>query len=329
MAVVLVAGGGGFLGSYLCRALLRAGNVVLCLDNYSTGREDNVRDLFARSNFYRIDADITGPISVNGKVDQIYNLACPASPAAYGGREAVSTTKTCVLGALNLLELAKAHRATILQASTSEVYGDPTVHPQPESYRGNVNCTGPRACYDEGKRCAESLFFDYHRNEGIAIRVVRIFNTYGPRMGVTDGRVVSNFICQALEGDDVTIYGDGSQTRSLCYVDDCIDFLLRAMNAEQDFTGPVNCGNPGEITVEQLARTIVEKTGSRSRIVHRPLPVDDPRRRCPDISLAREHFGWTPRVSLGDGLATTIDYFRVILGLWKIGPDGILEPVRR
>ncbi|MDR2029925.1 MAG: SDR family oxidoreductase [Puniceicoccales bacterium] len=323
MGLALVAGGSGFLGSHLCAALVRSGQEVLCIDNHCTGCRENIRALLPLANFSYREQNVALPFSVDGKIDQIYNLACPASPATYGGKNAIFTTKTCVLGAIHLLDLAKVHGATILQASTSEVYGDPTVHPQSESYRGNVNCIGVRACYDEGKRCAESLFFDYHRSEGVDIRVVRIFNTYGPNMVMNDGRVVSNFICQALLGKDVTVFGDGAQTRSFCYVDDCIDCMRAAMASGPNFTGPVNCGNPVEISIGELARMVVAKTESPSRIVFCQLPADDPFRRCPDISLARQRLGWSPRISLKNGLDRTIAYFRA-----KLFPNraGRVEP---
>jgi UDP-glucuronate decarboxylase len=307
---VLVTGGAGFLGSHLCERLLARGDDVLCVDNYFTGRKDNIAHLAGNPHFEALRHDVTFPLYV--EVDEIYNLACPASPVHYQ-YDPVQTTKTSVIGAINMLGLAKRVGARILQASTSEVYGDPTVHPQTEDYRGNVNPLGPRACYDEGKRCAETLFFDYLRQHRVDIKVARIFNTYGPRMHPNDGRVVSNFIVQALKGEDITLYGDGSQTRAFCYVDDLVDGLLRLMASPPDFTGPTNLGNPHEIPVRELAEQVVGLTGSTSRIVLRPLPQDDPLQRCPDISMARSALGWSPRVSLRDGLQRTIGYFRQML----------------
>jgi UDP-glucuronate decarboxylase len=304
---VLVTGGAGFLGSHLCERLLEQGDEVLCVDNFYTGRRMNVGHLLTDPRFEILRHDVTMPLYV--EVDEIYNLACPASPVHYQF-DPVQTTKTSVHGAINMLGLAKRVKARILQASTSEVYGDPEVHPQVESYWGNVNPIGARSCYDEGKRCAETLFFDYHRQHKLRIRVARIFNTYGPRMRPDDGRVVSNFIVQALRGQDITIYGDGSQTRSFCYVDDLIDGLMRLMNTADDFTGPVNIGNPGEFTMLELAQKVIALTGSRSQIVYRPLPQDDPVRRCPDITLAKQQLGWGPTIPLEQGLAKTIDYFR-------------------
>jgi len=302
-----VTGGAGFLGSHLCERLLEQGDEVLCVDNFYTGRRMNVGHLLTDPRFEILRHDVTMPLYV--EVDEIYNLACPASPVHYQF-DPVQTTKTSVHGAINMLGLAKRVKARILQASTSEVYGDPEVHPQVESYWGNVNPIGARSCYDEGKRCAETLFFDYHRQHKLRIRVARIFNTYGPRMRPDDGRVVSNFIVQALRGQDITIYGDGSQTRSFCYVDDLIDGLMRLMNTADDFTGPVNIGNPGEFTMLELAQKVIALTGSRSQIVYRPLPQDDPVRRCPDITLAKQQLGWGPTIPLEQGLAKTIDYFR-------------------
>jgi len=307
--VNLVTGGAGFIGSHLCERLLERGEEVLCLDNFFTGRKDNIRHLLDNRHFELIRHDVTDPIRV--EVDRIYNLACPASPIHYQYNP-VKTTKTNVMGALNMLGLAKRVRARILQASTSEVYGDPAIHPQPESYWGNVNPIGPRSAYDEGKRVAETLFFDYHRQNKVDIRVIRIFNTYGPRMMVDDGRVVSNFAVQALRGDPITIYGDGSQTRSFCYVSDLVEGMIRMMDAE-DFTGPVNLGNPGEFTIRQLAELVLEMTGAKSQLVYEPLPKDDPVRRQPDITLARQKLGWSPTVPLRDGLIPTIDYFRRLL----------------
>lgn len=306
---VLVTGGAGFLGSHLCERLLTQGHEVLCLDNFYTGDKDNIRHLIENPCFELIRHNIWLPIYL--EVDQIFNLACAASPDHYQS-EPIATTKTSVLGAINMLGLARRRKARILQASTSEVYGDPQRHPQPEDYWGHVNPIGIRACYDEGKRCAETLFFDYHRQSNVDIRVVRIFNTYGPRMHVDDGRAVSNFIVQALKGDPITLYGDGSQTRSFCYVDDLIDGLMSMMNQDKE-TGPVNLGNPDEMTIGELAETIVRLTDSRSKIVNKPLPSDDPVRRQPDISLARKALGWRPHVSLEDGLTETIAYFRKVL----------------
>lgn len=306
---ILVTGGAGFLGSHLCERLVDQGHDVICLDNFFTSQKSNVDHLLGRPNFELIRHDVTQPIWL--EVDQIYNLACPASPGHYQ-YNAIKTIKTSVLGAIHVLGMAKRCRATVLQASTSEVYGDPEVHPQPESYRGNVNPIGPRACYDEGKRAAETLFMDYHRMNGVDVRIVRIFNTYGPRMHPFDGRVISNFIRQALEGEDITIFGDGSQTRSFCYRDDLIDGFVRMMNGPSDFVGPVNIGNPGEFTIGELAKMVIEMTGSKSQIVHRPLPADDPTRRRPDITLAQEKLGWQPQIPLEEGLAKTIDWFRSI-----------------
>lgn len=315
MKTILVTGGTGFLGSNLCRRLISEGNRVICVDNNYTGTLENVKDIASHPNFIFIQHDITNPLSIDKQIDQIYNLACPASPPAYQGKHAIETTKTCVLGALNMLELAKKNNATILQASTSEVYGEPLVHPQPESYRGNVNPIGIRACYDEGKRCAESLFFDYHRHEGVDIKIIRIFNTYGPGMDPKDGRVVSNFICQALKGEDITIYGTGEQTRSFCYVDDLIEAMIRMMNSEKGFTGPVNTGNPGEFTMKELAEKVLALIGSSSKVIFCDLPKDDPTQRRPDISLAQEKLNWQPSVPLDEGLVKTIFYFRKKLGI--------------
>ncbi len=304
---IMVTGGAGFLGSHLCERLLREGNDVLCVDNYFTGRKENIVHLMHDPHFEAMRHDVTLPLHV--EVDEIYNLACPASPIHYQ-LDPVQTTKTCVLGAINMLDLAKRVGATILQASTSEVYGDPTVHPQTEDYRGNVNPLGPRACYDEGKRCAETLFFDYFKQHRVKIKVARIFNTYGPRMHPDDGRVVSNFITQALRGDDITLYGGGTQTRAFCYVDDLIDGLIRLMATAPAVTGPVNIGNPQETSIRALAETIIRLVGSASGFVSRELPVDDPIQRCPDITLARQSLGWEPRVAFVDGLRRTIAYFR-------------------
>ncbi|HUB10795.1 MAG TPA: UDP-glucuronic acid decarboxylase family protein [Acetobacteraceae bacterium] len=309
---VLVTGGAGFLGSHLCERLLANGDDVLCVDNYFTGRKDNIAHLIGDPHFEAMRHDITFPLYV--EVDEIYNLACPASPVHYQF-DPVQTTKTSVIGAINMLGLAKRIGARILQASTSEIYGDPTVHPQTEDYRGNVNPLGPRACYDEGKRCAETLFFDYLRQHRVKIKVARIFNTYGPRMHPNDGRVVSNFIVQALRGADITLYGDGSQTRAFCYVDDLVDGLMRLMASEDSVTGPINIGNPQEIPVRELAERVIRLTGSNSKIVLRPLPADDPMQRCPDITLARTQLGWAPTTGLDDGLTRTVGYFAGLLGI--------------
>jgi len=307
---VLVTGGAGFLGSHLCERLAARGDDVLCVDNYFTGRKDNIAHMLPLPHFEAMRHDITHPLFV--EVDEIYNLACPASPIHYQF-DPVQTTKTSVIGAINMLGLAKRLKAKIFQASTSEVYGDPSVHPQPESYRGNVNPIGPRACYDEGKRCAETLFFDYFRQHNLKIKVVRIFNTYGPRMHPNDGRVVSNFIVQALKNEPITIYGDGTQTRAFCYVDDLIDGFLRMMGAPDDITGPMNLGNPVETSVAELAKLAIDLTGSRSRISQRPLPLDDPIQRCPDITQAQSLLSWRPTTPLKDGLARTIEYFDKLL----------------
>lgn len=310
MERVLVTGGAGFLGSHLCDRLVTQGTDVLCVDNFYTGSKRNVGHLLGHERFELARHDVTFPLYV--EVDQIFNLACPASPIHYQ-YDPVQTTKTSVHGAINMLGLAKRVGARILQASTSEVYGDPEVHPQPESYWGKVNPIGIRSCYDEGKRCAETLFFDYWRQHALQIKVVRIFNTYGPRMHPNDGRVVSNFIVQALRGEDITIYGDGQQTRSFCYVDDLIEAMLLMMKTPESFTGPVNIGNPGEFTMIELAETILRLSGSKSKLVHQPLPSDAPKQRQPDISLAKEHLGWEPRVGLEDGLKETIAYFKSVL----------------
>lgn len=306
MKRILVTGGAGFIGSHLCKKLLQQGHKVICLDNMYTGIYDNIKSLYEDKNFAFINADITNSIDL--KVDQIYNLACPASPVHYQ-HDPIMTAKTSFLGALNVLELAKKNKARVLQASTSEVYGDPLIHPQTELYRGNVNAIGPRACYDEGKRIAETLFFDYQRQYGVDIRVVRIFNTYGPNMLEDDGRVVSNFIVQALNNEDITIYGDGTQTRSFCYVDDLVDGLLKMMEND-NFSGPVNLGNPHEITVYELAQIIIEKTGSNSKIVYKDLPEDDPTKRRPAIELAKTKLNWQPTVTINEGLDRTIEYFK-------------------
>jgi UDP-glucuronate decarboxylase len=303
---ILVTGGAGFLGSHLCDRLLNEGHEILCLDNFFTGRKQNISHLLSNPKFELIRHDVTEPFRV--EVDQIYNLACPASPPHYQYNP-IKTTKTSVMGAINCLGLAKRVKARVFQASTSEVYGDPNVHPQSESYWGNVNTIGRRSCYDEGKRCAETLFFDYHRENGVDIRVVRIFNTYGPRMLPDDGRVVSNFIVQALKGENLTVYGDGSQTRSFCYVDDLIEGFVRLMSQDKT-VGPVNIGNPGEFTMLQLAELVLKKVGGKSKITNMPLPADDPKQRRPDISLAKEALGWEPKVPLEEGLNRTIDYFR-------------------
>lgn len=309
---VLVAGGAGFLGSHLCERLLRDGHEVLCVDNFFTGSRENIRHLLSNPYFEVMRHDVTFPLFV--EVDEIYNLACPASPIHYQFNP-VQTTKTSVHGAINLLGLARRTKAKIFQASTSEVYGDPTVHPQTEEYRGNVNPIGPRACYDEGKRCAETLFFDYHRQNGVNIRVARIFNTYGPRMHPNDGRVVSNFIVQALQGQPITIYGEGTQTRSFCYVDDLIEGFIRLMAAPDHVTGPINIGNPGEYTIRQLAENVVRLTGAKSDFVVKPLPQDDPLQRCPDITKARTLLDWQPTIHLEEGLKRTIAYFADQLGV--------------
>ncbi len=306
---ILITGGAGFLGSHLCERLLNEGHEVICLDNLFTGTKRNIHHLLDNRNFEWMRHDVVDGFKC--EVDQIYNLACPASPVHYQ-YNAIKTIKTSVMGAINCLGLAKRTNARIFQASTSEVYGDPHVHPQNEEYWGNVNTIGLRACYDEGKRCAETLFFDYHRQNGVDIRVIRIFNTYGPRMMVNDGRVVSNFIVQALKGDPITIYGDGSQTRSFCYVDDLIDGFVRMMN-QSETVGPVNLGNPVEFTMKELADLVVEITGSNSEIVHKPLPADDPKQRRPDIEKATKYLGWEPKVQLAEGLKSTIDYFSKIL----------------
>ena len=307
---ILVTGGAGFLGTHLCEMLLNDGNEVLCLDNYYTGRRSNVTHLLSNRKFEVIRHDICFPLYV--EVDEIYNLACPASPIHYQF-DPVQTTKTSVHGAINVLGLAKRVRAKILQASTSEIYGDPTTHPQHESYWGNVNPIGPRSCYDEGKRCAETLFFDYHRQHNLQIKVARIFNTYGPGMHPDDGRVVSNFILQALRGEDITIYGEGNQTRSFCYVSDMVKAFVKLMDTPDNFTGPVNLGNPAEFSILELAGKVIEMTGSSSKIVYKPLPQDDPVQRKPDINLAKSMLDWEPSISLDEGLKVTIEYFRQLL----------------
>jgi UDP-glucuronate decarboxylase len=307
---VLVTGGAGFLVSFLCERLLAQGCHVICADNYFTGSRDNIAHLLGNPYFEVIRHDVTIPLYL--EVDRIYNLACPASPIHYQF-DPVQTTKTSVHGAINMLGLAKRVKARILQASTSEVYGDPAVHPQDESYWGNVNPIGPRACYDEGKRCAETLFFDYHRQHGVAIKVIRIFNTYGPRMHPQDGRVVSNFIIQALRGEPITLYGSGEQTRSFCYVEDLIEGMIRFMDTDEQYVGPLNLGNPGEFTIRELAEGIIRLTGSKSELVHQPLPTDDPKQRRPDITRARELLGWQPAIQLEEGLTRTIAYFDRLL----------------
>jgi UDP-glucuronate decarboxylase len=307
---ILVTGGAGFLGSHLCERLLADGHDVLCVDNFFTGSRENIFPLLDHKRFELMRHDVTFPLYV--EVDEIFNLACPASPIHYQ-HDPVQTTKTSVHGAINMLGLAKRLGAKIFQASTSEVYGDPTIHPQTEDYRGHVNPIGPRACYDEGKRCAETLFFDYYRQNNLRIRVARIFNTYGPRMHINDGRVVSNFIVQALKNEPITIYGEGSQTRAFCYVDDLIEGCVRLMNAPDEVTGPVNLGNPAEMSIRELATKVIELTGSRSQLLTKPLPVDDPLQRCPDISLARRVLDWEPKVPLEQGLTRCIAYFDNLL----------------
>ncbi|MCF4129625.1 UDP-glucuronic acid decarboxylase family protein [Methylobacterium sp. SyP6R] len=307
---IMVAGGAGFLGSHLCERLTAQGHDVLCVDNFITGARDNLDTLLSEPGFTLMHHDVTEPLSVD--VDEIYNLACPASPIHYQ-RDPVRTTKTSILGAINMLDLARRNDARVLQASTSEVYGDPEVHPQPEEYRGRVNPIGLRSCYDEGKRCAETLFFDYHRQHGLAIKVVRIFNTYGPRMHPNDGRVVSNLIVQALRGESITLYGDGQQTRSFCYVDDLIEAMMRMMRTGPEITGPINIGNPSECTIRQMAQIVLDVTGSSSTLVHLPLPPDDPKQRCPDITRAREILEWEPTVALRQGIEKTVAYFDRIL----------------
>jgi UDP-glucuronate decarboxylase len=312
MKRILVTGGAGFIGSNLCERLLKPGNEVICLDNFFTGSEKNIIHLLEYKSFSLIRQDVTSPVSV--ECDEIYNLACPASPVHYQFN-GIETIKTSVLGAINTLELARKNRAKILQASTSEVYGDPHIHPQIESYFGNVNMLGPRSCYDEGKRCAETLFMNYHNQEGVRIKIIRIFNTYGPRMSANDGRVVSNFIVQALKGEDITIFGNGSHTRSFQYIDDLIDGMVRMMNSDENLTGPVNIGNPEEYKILDLASLIIKLTGSDSRIVHLALPEDDPKQRQPDISLAKRMLNWSPVIRLETGLTRTIDYFKKDLNI--------------
>ena len=310
MKRILITGGAGFLGSHLCDKLIEQGNEVVCLDNFFTGSKDNIIHLLGNTKFELIRHDIINPIFL--EMDQIYNLACPASPVHYQ-HNPIKTIKTNVMGTINALGMAKRLNAKILQASTSEVYGDPDVHPQKEDYWGRVNPIGPRSCYDEGKRAAECLMMDYHRQNNVKVKIARIFNTYGPRMALNDGRVVSNFVVQALKGEDITVYGDGSQTRSFCYVDDMIDGLIRMMESNDSFPGPVNLGNPDEFKILDLAKTLISMTGNHSKIVHRPLPQDDPRQRNPDISLARKTLGWQPKVNLEKGLERTIAYFRKVI----------------
>ena len=310
MRRILVTGGAGFIGSHLCRRLVEEGNDVICVDNFFTGSKKNIESLLNRHNFELIRHDVTKELLV--EVDQIYNLACPASPVHYQ-YNSVKTMKTSVIGAINMLGLAKRVKATILQASTSEVYGNPNVHPQPEEYWGNVNPIGIRSCYDEGKRAAETLFFDYHRQNDVDIKVIRIFNTYGPNMNANDGRVVSNFIVQALKGENITIYGDGTQTRSFCYVDDLVEGMIRMMNSRDGFTGPVNLGNPGEFTILELAEKVIEFTQSKSKIVYQSLPQDDPTQRKPVIELAKKELDWEPAIPLEEGLVKTIEYFKTVI----------------
>jgi UDP-glucuronate decarboxylase len=307
---ILITGGAGFIGSHLCEKLLDEGNEVICVDNFFTGSKQNIIHLLDNPYFEIIRHDITFPLYI--EVDEIYNLACPASPVYYSF-DPVQTTKTSVMGAINMLGLAKRLKIKVLQASTSEVYGDPEVHPQTESYRGNVNPIGPRACYDEGKRCAETLFFDYYRQLKIKIKVIRIFNTYGPKMQPDDGRVISNFIVQALKNNDITIYGDGSQTRSFCYVDDLVNVIIKMMNSREDFVGPVNLGNPTEFTILELAKKIIKLTDSKSKIIYKPLPEDDPKQRQPNIELAKKELKWEPIINLDEGLKKTINYFKRLL----------------
>lgn len=315
---ILITGGTGFVGSNLCKRLIKeSNNYIICVDNNYTGSLNNIKELLNNERFEFIEHDIIHPLQIDKKIDEIYNLACPASPPAYQGNASVYTTKTCVLGIINLLELAKNNNAKIMQFSTSEIYGEPTVHPQVETYRGNVNPIGIRSCYNEGKRCAESLCFDYHRLYNTKIKVIRLFNTYGPMMNPKDGRVVSNFICQALRGDNLTIYGDGSQTRSFCYVDDSINAIIKMMNSDDDFLGPVNIGNPEEFTIKELACLIIEKVNKINnfnlKVIYKSLPLDDPSQRKPDITLAKTKLNWEPAIKLDDGLNKTIEYFAKIL----------------
>lgn len=308
---VLVTGGAGFLGSYLCERILERGDKVICLDNFFTGRYSNIEHLAKNADFTFLEHDVCDPLDIDGQLDEIFNFACPASPPKYQ-EDPIYTMKISLFGALNMLDLAEKKKAKIIQASTSEVYGDPSVHPQTESYWGNVNPIGIRACYDEGKRSAETLYYEYLRCRNVNIRVVRIFNTYGPRMSADDGRVVSNFIVQALRGEDITIYGDGSQTRSFCYVDDLVEGILRLMNADDDVTFPVNIGNPVEFTIRELAEIVLEQAGSSAKVIYLPLPQDDPTQRCPNISLAKKHLDWEPQIPLLEGLEKTINYFKSI-----------------
>ena len=307
---ILIAGGTGFIGSNLCKKLIGKDVKIICVDNNYTGSLDNIKELLQCPNFRFIEHDVVNPLEISDKIDEIYNLACPASPSAYQGKHSILTTKTCVYGAINMLELARKNDAKILQSSTSEVYGEPLVHPQEETYRGNVNPIGIRSCYDEGKRCAESLFFDYKRIYGVRIKVARIFNTYGPNMSIFDGRVISNFICQALKEENITIYGDGSQTRSFCYVDDTIDALIKLMASSDDFCGPVNIGNNQEFTINELSHLLKTKINPNLKVVYKSLPSDDPTKRRPDISLAKKVLNWEPGISLSEGLDKTIDYFK-------------------
>lgn len=313
MKTILITGGAGFLGSNLCHRLINEGHKIICLDNCYVGAKENLGDLLDHPRFHFVEHDVVTPITFDDKIDQIYHLACPGSPIFYQGDYAIHTTKTSVIGSINMLNLAHEHGARIFLSSTSECYGEPLQHPQKESYRGNVNSIGIRACYDEGKRCAESLFFDYHRHKGVDIRVVRIFNTYGPNMNPLDGRVITNFICQALRGEDITVYGDGSQTRSFCYVDDLLEGFVRMMNNEDGFLGPVNLGNPGEFTMHELAEKILAKIDTDSKIIYKPLPSDDPTQRRPDITLAKEKLDWAPTIDLDTGLDKTIAYYKQAL----------------
>jgi len=312
MKTILITGGAGFIGSHLCARLLDDDNKIICVENFLTGSRNNIVDFLDNSNFKLVEHDIVEPLSLDEKIDQIYNLACPASPTHYQ-KNAIRTIKTNTIGVINMLGLARKHNARLLQASTSEVYGDPLVHPQTEEYRGNVNPDGPRACYDEGKRCAETLCFDYWRTHNLSIKIVRIFNTYGPSMAPDDGRVVSNFIIQALKGEAVTVYGDGSQTRSFCYADDLVDGLIKMMNSEVSITGPINLGNPNEFTILELAEQVIKLTNSKSKISFSNLPVDDPIKRCPDISKAKKILNWEPKISLEEGLKKTIRYFSEVI----------------
>ncbi len=312
MKTILITGGAGFVGSHLCKRLLELDNKIICVDSFLTSSKKNIEDLVGNKNFELIEHDIVEPLFIDDSIDEIYNLACPASPIHYQ-KNAIRTIKTNTLGVINMLGLAKVKNAKILQASTSEIYGDPEVHPQIEEYRGNVNTIGPRACYDEGKRCAETLFFDYKRKHNLKIKVVRIFNTYGPKMAENDGRVVSNFILQALRGQDITIYGSGNQTRSFCFVDDLVSGLIKMMETEDKITGPINLGNPDEFTIKELAEKVIEFTDSQSKIIFEDLPEDDPRKRKPDITKAKEILEWQPKIKLDDGLKTTINYFKKLV----------------